>query len=615
MRRRPGGVLPGLLIAVVVIGLSVLLLRARSSSEAAQVVHTPAPVGSETAVRLTPVLRPAILPRPAGTAVRVTLVRDAASERYFDDSTSYDRALEVWEAALARIGAEVRRIAPEQLARDSSDVIVVAAAPCLSAETRAAMLDAGARGQGVIFTGMTGTRDAGCRSIGYGLLASLTGASGADTLPSEERWPFVTVPAGSPLALDVPPAARLELMPAPHVAVRLVGRDAYYSDRDMNPAPAGDALVDGAVIHDMTNARRVAYLGFELGTVVDRPWERGIADLIVRNAVALAAGVVIASPDPWPNGSVAAAVIAQDVEDEFQNARHAVDSLEAAGAPGTFYLVSDLAAEHPELVTEMAAIGEIGTHSESHVAFGGPLEAQRSRLERTQEQLTELAGEPIDGLRPPEERFDEATLAAWRQAGGSYVFGATNGRSSSPELVDVGGDPFVLIGRTADDDFLTVRRAGIVDPAQLTSDQLAAFEKSRALGGLYILAYHSNMMSRPASAPAIGAIARELRSAPDVWLTTMGEVADWWRIRHDVEVAVEQSSPGILALSIRNGAGRDMPPSSVTLMLPRGGRATGVSGATLLSADAGTARVSVPRLAAGQTIHARLTIAGGSNVR
>ena len=613
MRRRSGGVLPVLLIAVVVVGLSVLLLRARSSSEAAQVVYAPAPVGDETAERLTPVLSAARLPESDSGPVLVALVRDPASERYYDDSARYGRSLDGWARALEEIGARVERVSPEQLATHPGEVIVVPAAPCLSTATRAAMLEAGSRGRGVIFTGMTGTRHEGCRSIGYGLLASLTGASRADTLSSGIQ-PFVTLPAGSPLSLGIPPGARIELMPAPHVAVRLAGRDGYYSDRDLNPSIADD-LMDGAIVHDMTAGRRVAYLGFELETVVGRPWEIGILELIIRNAVALAAGIPIASLDPWPAGFTAAAVIAQDVEDEFVNAQHAIDSLEAAGAPGTFFLVSDLAGEHPGLVAAMASVGEIGTHSESHVAFGGPVEVQRSRLERTQEQLTELAGAPIEGLRPPEERFDARTLAAWRQAGGSYVFGATNGRSASPELVDVDGDPFVLIGRTADDDFLTVRRAGITDTDRLASDQLAAFAKSRALGGLYIMSYHSNMMARPATAPAVGTIARALRSEADVWLTTMGQVADWWRIRHAAEVAVERAGASTVVLRIRNGADRHIQASSATLTLPRGARVTESSGGALLAAVAGTARIPVPGLAPGQVFVTRLTLAGGADAR
>lgn len=607
MRQRRGAALPALLITLVILALSVLLLVRQSPAEPG-VEHPPAPVGDETARRLAPVLRPAVLP----TAVAIALVRDPASAGFHDDPGYHGRALGTWTRALAATGASVRVVAPAELSGDDADVIVVASTPCLSRATRDAMLGAAARGRGVIFTGLTGTRDGGCRSIGYGLLASLTGTSRADTLGSGAS-PFVTMPAGSALTLDMPPGARIELMPAPHVAVRHAGRDAYFSDRDLNPVAVDSAFMDGAVVHDLSGGRRVVYLGFELQTVVDRPWEQGIASLLLRNAVAFAAGIPLAAPGAWPAGHAAAAVIAQDVEDEFQHARHALDSLSAAGATGTFFLVSDIAAAHPELVREMDELGEIASHSENHRAFGGPLGAQRDRLNRTQEQLAALTGGRVHGFRPPEERFDHRTLAAWRDAGGRYVFGATNGRSAAPELVDVGDAPMVLVGRTADDDFLTVRRAGITDPVRLAEDQLAAFEKARALGGLYIMSYHSNMMARPATAPAIAMVARALRSADSVWLTTMTDVADWWLVRHAAGTTVERGDDRHLAVTVRNGARQPLLASTLLVTLPRGTRPAGISNGALLPSAPGVARISVPRLAAGEAFRAELSLERGAH--
>ena len=611
MRQRRGAALPILLFVAVVLGLSVLLLRIRSSTEAAPVIHPAAPVGDETATQLTPVLRPARLPETAARSVRVALVDDPASARFHGDSTQYGRALDVWAEVLAGTGATVHRVSPADIARDASEVIVVPSAPCLSPSTRAAMLGAAARGRGVIFSGLTGTRDAGCRSIGYGLLAALTGASLADTLGSGMPS-FITLPSGSALTLDVPPGARVELKPAPHVAVRHGARSAYYSDRDLNPVAIREGLVDGAVVHDVSDGRRVAYFGFELDAVVERGWEQGIIALLVRNAVALAAGVPLASPEAWPSGYAAAAVIAQDVEDEFHHARHAIDSLAASGATGTFFLVSEIAEQHAALVGDMAKLGEIASHSENHHALGGPLGAQRERLNRTQEQLEALTGDRVRGFRPPEERFDERTLAAWRQAGGTYLFGATDGRSASPELVMVGDSPFALVGRIADDDFLTVRRAGITDPERLAADQIAAFRKSLALGGLYIMSYHSNMMARPETAPAIGIVARALQARDDVWLTTMAEVTGWWTVRHGVEATIERTGGAILTLTVRNRATDSLRPSTVQVTLPRGARATAASSGTLLPAPAEMARVSMPGLGAGDVFRTDITLAGAS---
>jgi peptidoglycan/xylan/chitin deacetylase (PgdA/CDA1 family) len=610
--------LGGAAFVVVVLLISLALVR----NDAAPVtVRPPSVKGSESALEFTPVTGSVrvdgrgLLPvgrdaagADTGAALALTIVRDPAAAAYYASPASYDAELALWTAAMEAAGARVRQASPSELATDRSAAIVIPAAPCLSPATRAAMTRAASRGQGIILTGLTGTRDAGCRDLGFALLAQLTGAARVDTVPSTDET-YVTIAAGSPLALDVPPGARLELRPAPHVAVRHAGRTVYYSDRDLNPTVRSETpLLDGAVIHDLTQGRRLVYFGFELGSIVDRPWERAMTALLVRNAVALAGGVAMAGPAAWPRGHRAAAVIAQDVEDEFDNAKHALDTLSAVGAPGTFYLVSDLAEQHPALVRRMAAAGEIGTHTENHATLGGSIDIQHARLDRTRAQLTTLTNRPVAGLRPPEEQFDAQTLIAWRRVGGQYIFGANDGRSASPELVEVEGAPFVLIGRVVDDDFITVRRARITEPARLAADQLAAYEKVHALGGLFVMSYHSNMLARPATVPALGIIARRLRADTTTWLTTAADVASWWSSRHHLATSVIRTSPSKLEIVAENRGTGAIAPFVLLVTLPTGERMVSSPQAPMLPPENDVARLLIPGLAAGTVFKATILL-------
>jgi len=603
---RHGGTLAVVLVAVVVVGISAFLVQERTLPR--PVVATPSMLGSATAQMLTPAIRSPLLPN-TGSPVRVALLRDPASVEFYEDPKAYDRALDLWAQMLSAAGATVDRVTPDAAELGAGSVLVVAATPCLSVPARRAMQTAGQRGRGVIFTGITGVRDGGCREIGYGLLAELVSASRADTVAASPEQ-YVTLASGSPLALDIPPGSRLELRSAPHVAVRHRGRDAYYSDRDLNPLPVEQTtLVDGAVVHEVSADRRAVYFGFELGTLADRPWEKAMMQILVRNAVALAAGIPIATVDAWPAGYSAAAVIAQDVEDEFENARPALDTLVAAKVPGTFFVVSDLARGHEDLTRAMASAGEVGTHTENHARLGGDFDAQRRRLSATQSDLTTMLGRPIRGMRPPEEQFDELSLKAWKNVGGRYVFGANDGRSASPEMVQVGDAPFVLIGRVVDDDYLTIRRANIFEPERLAEDQLRAFEKVRELGGLFVMSYHSNMLARPKTIAALGIVARALKADTTVWLTTAGAVAEWWMMRHDIAAAVTVEPSGVLAVTVRNGGPAASLASSVSVTLPNGRGAAQASDSDLLPAHPATARIRIPPLGAGGTYTTRITLA------
>ncbi len=590
---RRGSVRWVVLVALTVIGVSVAL-AARGDKEPARTTGPKRFAGSTTVIPMPSILPAATLAAP----VRVALVRDPAAASYFTKSASYDSIIDRWSTTLRAIGADVRVVTPAELAGSSAPVLVIPSAHCLSVATREAIDRAGARAQGLIVTGAIGTKDARCRPIGYGLLVALTGASRAE--PIEKRdIAYVTFPGGSALATGIPPGTRLELDPAPYVALRRAGRDAFFSSFALRPEPArGVQLADAAVVRSRYAGAAVAYWSFELTGVNDLPWDRTIAELLVRNAVAWAARMPLAELEPWPQGKRAAAVLAQDVEDQFANARHALDSLRAAGVRGTYFLTSELARRNEDLTRAIAASDEIGTHSENHRLLGGePADVQRRRLALTQVHLRDLLGAPVTGLRPPEEQFDKATLSAWLEAGGTYVFGANNSRAAAPERLEVDGDTIVLLGRANVDDFDAASMASRGSLDEIVKEYLGEYQKIRALGGLYLLSYHSQLLARPELVPALARIARRIRADTAVWLTTANDVVEWWRARAGVTMRATRLDARTLRVDVQN-AGPDTVRGLVArVALADGERASG--SAALLKSDAGTLRFVVPALPPG----------------
>lgn len=590
---RCGNVRWVVLVGLTVIGVSVAL-AARGDREPTRSEGPKRFAGSTTVIPMPSVLPPATLASP----VRVALVRDPAAAAYFTRSASYDSIVDRWTATLRATGADVRVVAPAEIAGSGARVLVIPSAHCLSVATRDAIDRAGVRGQGLIVTGPIGTKDARCRPIGYGLLVALTGASRVE--PIEQRdIAYVTFPTGSALATHIPPGTRLELDPAPYVALRRAGRDAFFSSFSLRPEPArGARLVDAAVVRSRYAGAPVAYWSFELTGVNDLPWDRTIAQMLVRNAVAWAARLPTVELEPWPQGRRAAAVLAQDVEDQFANAEYALDSLRAAGVRGTYFLTSELARRHERLTRAIAEEDEIGTHSENHRLLGGePADVQRRRLALTQVHLRDLLGAPVAGLRPPEEQFDKATLAAWIEAGGTYVFGANNSRAAAPELLEVDGDTIVLLGRANVDDFDAASLASRGSLDEIVREYLAEYQKIRALGGLYLLSYHSQLLARPELVPALARIARRIRADTVVWLTTASDVVDWWRARAAVTTRATRLDARTLTVALHN-TGRDTVRGLVArVALAGGARASG--SARVLKSEAGTLRFIVPPLPPG----------------
>ncbi len=593
MTTQRGSVRWVVLVGLTVVGVSVAL-AARGDREATREPGPKRFAGSTTVIPMPSILPPATLSSP----VRVALVRDPAAASYFTKRASYDSIIARWTSTLEATGADVHVVAPAEIAGTGARVLVIPSGHCLSVATRDAIDRAGARGQGLIVTGAVGTKDARCRPIGYGLLVALTGASRVETIEKRDIA-YVTFSSGSALASDIPPGTRLELDPAPYVALRRAGRDAFFSSFGLRPEPArGAQLVDGAVVRSRYAKAPVAYWSFELTGVTDLPWDRTIAQLLVRNAIAWAARLPTAELEPWPDGKVAAAVLAQDVEDQFANAEYALDSLRAAGVRGTYFLTSELARRHERLTRAIAENDEIGTHSENHRLLGGePADVQRRRLALTQVHLRDLLGAPVAGLRPPEEQFDEATLAAWIEAGGRYVFGANNSRAAAPELLEVDGDTIVLLGRANVDDFDAASLASRGSLDEIVKEYLSEYQKIRALGGLYLLSYHSQLLARPELVPALARIARRIHADTAVWLTTASDVVDWWRARAAVTARATRVDARTLRVGIRN-TGRDTVRGLVArVTLANGERASGA--ARVLTSETGTLRFIVPPLAPG----------------
>ena len=542
-----------------------------------------------------------VLPSPTlGRPLHVAVLHDSASDAYYGGRGFLDSLGAAWTAAAREVGATARVVTAAELGTLRADeVLVVPSTPCVSATTFDAIAGAVRGGRGVLLTRHSAVRDAGCTSLGAGVVIGLTGATRLDTLEARDDA-YVVFPAGPPLGAELPPGARLELRAGNHVALRKPGRDAYWSDYELDPAPAaGVPLVDAAIVHHQRRGARTVYWGFELTDVVDRPWDRSLARLLLRNSLAWAARQPLAEVEAWPAGRRAAAVIAQDVEDEFANARLALDTLRAIGVRGTYFLVTDLAREHRDLVEDLARHGEIGTHSENHRLLGG-LDAglQATRLRRTQDALRDLTGRAQAGLRPPEEQFDAATLRTWRETGGTYVFASNDGRTASPELLLDAANPVVLLGRVGYDDYAVLRRAGVASPDSQASLYLREYERMRALGGLYMFSYHSNMMARPQHVAALGSLARRISADDDTWLATAGEVADWWRARGALRASVEHGSDGAsVAVTVRNGRDAAVDGVVVRIVLGEPRRATGVSAGRLLPSDAGTLRIAFPRIA------------------
>ncbi len=477
---------------------------------------------------------PSALPAVSLAGVRAAVVAHAASEGQRRPGALRAEA-ERWRGWLA--GAGARMVAPAD-----ADVLVVPHAVCLGAELRAGIERHLRAGKGIVSVGLLGARNASCHPLPDTLLFALLGGGRPNAAPLRSRGGeshYAVVLGETALGAGIPPGSRLEIRSADQTVFRGPERSVFYTDYERTPVRHRDReWFDGAVARARVGPGRVAAFGFGMTEVVPG-WSEDIARRLAANAVAWAAGRPVVQVATWPEGKRAAAVVAQDVEADFGNARAAADVLDEAGIPATYFLLGDLARKNPWTTRRLVRGGEIGTHTDDHKALDRLTpQALDASLGLAKSEAEKLSGRPVRGLRPPEERFDLETLRAWARVGGDYVFAANNTRSASPEMVPLGRDTLVLLARVVGDDFEVLERAAIRDRGAMTRTMLREVDEVMAYRGIYMFSYHSQMFARDDLLPVLRSLAGALRATPGVWVAQAGDVATWWRaraaVRHEV---------------------------------------------------------------------------------
>jgi peptidoglycan/xylan/chitin deacetylase (PgdA/CDA1 family) len=475
---------------------------------------------------------------------KAVILRSPRNATFFPDKDYYPRSLQRWRALIEATGGTVREVASlDDLARVASDeVLVVPDAPCLSAAELKAVKSHVAHGGGVVSNWAVGARDDKCAWRGWSTVADLTGAPDVRELAVRKAL-YLTVPDGTPLSPGLDPGTRVELISEPSLALVLKGVRVYWSDWALNPAPdeSGGGADVAALAYRTPSGARGAWFGFRLSQPAT-PGDSARTDLLVGNGLRWAAGLLAASIATWPDGRQAALVMAQNVEADYQNSAATAELFRTRGVKGSFYAVSQLVLDDQDLAQKLTAAGEVSCQTSDHQPVAGlSFEDQAIRLRRSWVEIRDWTGVPPAGLRPPEETFDYSTLRAWSDAGGSYLLAVNQSRSGSPELYNVGGRTVVLLPRLIKDDYNVVVQEGKTRSGGLAAAYLEGMDKIRAMGGLAVVASHTQIVGVNGRLQALGTVLDTARAEKDWWIATGEDVAAWWKARSGMALTVHAS--------------------------------------------------------------------------
>ncbi len=504
-----------------------------------QVVRT-----SQVEVGPLPAPEPPQAPASRREAFSARLFRSERTGALFPDASHYPRSVARWRNLTESLGGTVVEIGSleELRALSPEDLLVLPEAPCLSSQELAAIRDHLEAGGSLVSNWAVGARDQECNWRGWQTVAEFTDAAEVRELAVREAL-FLTVPGGTPLSPGLDPGTRIEFRPAPVLAFRASGPRVYWSDWALNPAPdeSGGGADVAATVTRTDSGGRTAWFGFQLSHAAT-PLDSARLDRLVQNGIRWAAAQPTVSVAPWPEGKRAALLFVEDVEAEHENAAVLADLLKDLEVPGTFYVVSQLVKEDSELARVLSSAGEVGSHSPDHKPLAGlAQEDQRARLLQGWTEVRDWTGTAPLGLRPPEEVFDLNTLGVWLEAGGSYLLATNQARTGSPEVYYVEGDQIVVLPRLLKDDYNVFVQDGAMKADRLTEAFLGGTEKLRSIGGLAVVATHTQILGTGRRLEAIRAVASTARSQGDWWIAEAREVAVWWGRRARVRLSLTET--------------------------------------------------------------------------
>ncbi|HSM08004.1 MAG TPA: polysaccharide deacetylase family protein [Gemmatimonadota bacterium] len=545
------GVVAGLLIAAAAalwqnVDINSLARKAAAVSDA----PPPLPVEQKGPV--------AVLDRP----VEVVLYVNEATRGYFDDPNHLPAAVAEWRRTLGALGWTVDEIgsAAELDALPPETLVIAPEALCLANGEIEAVFRHLRRGGGAVANWAFATRDGQCRWRGWETLRDFGGALDVIEYQAGPGL-FVTVPAGLPVSVGMAPGSRIEFYADSHLGLLTGGPHVYWSDWALNSlSTGGESAADAALTLNTTSGGgRAVWLGFRPRQAVG-PLDQSRVDRLVRNGLRWAAGLPTVGVSPWPEGRRAGLLIAEDTENGFANAASLARLLREAGLPGTFYAVSQMALEHPEIADSLTGV-EIGSHTADHVSpVGLPLAEQQLRLDRSRRELEAWSDQEVLGLRPPEERFDDATLRAWLRLvpsdrGVPYLAAVNGARSASPEIYRYPEGPIVMLPRLLKDDYNVVVQDGTRRPERMLAAYLEGMNKMGALGGFAFVSLHTQIGGTPGQIGVVGAVLDTVLAQRELWWTATGaDIARWWldrdamrltmnRVPETDEIVVEVQAP------------------------------------------------------------------------
>lgn len=461
------------------------------------------------------------------------------SDYFASSGGNYKLILDQWHYYFQVRGIKYTDIQDANLTAElKPGILVLPSAVALSSEERAAIRAFENKGGSVLATWSTGARNGAAGWIGYDFLQEQFGIKVTGEITAQDNEKFLVVSGETPVAFNLAAGSRIwlgldEIHERP---LRFSGGD-NVAGRVMDAVRTpGVASANEAIVYTETGPSRRVYFGFS-----ESSWrfDQGNMYKLLDDVL----NWLQRRPDDylsnWPYPYRAAQILEMDTEQGYPNAVNFADMLDSNGFAGTFYSLTSVAAQHPDIVRQLDLKHEIAYHGDVHEAFKGqPREVQSKRLDRMQQELRPLVNDPsgLRGFRAPYELADHVVESLLFEKGfGHILANSDNTQSMLPYLSASSPKDFqkglIVLPRTQRDD-MNFTKEGL-SSQEMTKVMIEDFVQAHEFGALGVLSVHSQTFQT--GSPVANATARFISyiksSGAQTWVAPSGKIESWWRER------------------------------------------------------------------------------------
>lgn len=449
---------------------------------------------------------------------------------------NYDLILQPWRDYFASRGLTYTELQAGNLSPElKPGVLILPSAVALDTADSNAIQRFEQAGGSVLATWATGARNARAKWAGYDFLYTQFGIRVSGKVTRKETDNFLVIFGQTPVSHSLPAGTRIWFDQINTPPLRISG-GSNVAGRFLDVLNTPEFHENEAIVYAETGASRRVYFAFS-----ETLWQFGQQE--VYTLVDDTLRWLSRQPDPflatWPYPYRSAQIIEMDTETGFQNATRLANMLESNRLQGTFYCLTSLAAQHPDVLKHIEDNHELALHGDVHEGFKGqPASVQSQRLDAMGLEIAPLVSMParIRGFRPPYELYDQTTEALLLKKGYGHLLVDSYGSKAMlpyPSATPTKNPQknLIIIPRVARGDMeFTLKGASESDMFRAMNDD---FDMTAEIGAVGVLSVHSENfgVGSPLSQATAAFLNRIRPSGNKAWIAPSGEIESWWRER------------------------------------------------------------------------------------